>query len=130
MSAVAQERDRGVAWIKAYLARHPIPPVEDGHEAHARDHQPSRAYVIVDGPYAMVDEYWFKRLPEYSASIPTGVWFGKMWKARWGDPDGMGKYGGWYLRWYGPHKNPKLAAIEQRHLVVVRVKQTPPPTAI
>lgn len=54
----------------------------------------------------------FKELPEYSSTMPTGVYAGKMWKAL---NDGQ-----WYLRWYGHAPlHPGYCTNNQRKLVVL-----------
>lgn len=55
--------------------------------------QPAQDSVLVDDDYALMSESDFSQLLEYSTSIPTGVYEGKMWKRRCSD--------GWMLGWYG-----------------------------
>jgi hypothetical protein len=54
--------------------------------------QPAVDQILVDDDVAMMTEDAFQKLLEYSHSTPTGVYPGKMWKAR--------RSGVWYLRWY------------------------------
>lgn len=69
-----------------------IPPITDPLGRHWR--QPSRSNVAVDDTHAVMTQRSFNLLPEYSSSMPTGVYPGKMWKliTREGVP---------YLCWYG-----------------------------
>lgn len=62
----------------------------------------------------------FDGLLEYSATIPTGVYIGKVWRRR--DADG------WWLGEYTEHEDPKKAGIRWRRLVVVEVLSSLPPT--
>lgn len=55
--------------------------------------QPKNTEIEIDDTHALMTEESFKGLHEYSCSIPTGVYAGKMWKAY--GPKDM-----WYLRWY------------------------------
>lgn len=68
-----------------------IPPITDPKGKHWE--QPPLDQILVDDDCAVVTERAFKALLEYSTSTPTGVYPGKMWKARQGMV--------WYLRWYG-----------------------------
>ncbi|QDH83961.1 hypothetical protein Axy10_024 [Achromobacter phage vB_AxyP_19-32_Axy10] len=48
---------------------------------------------VISDTHCMLPKEDFDRLSEYSATMPTGVWPGKVWKAEVG--------GVWYIRWYG-----------------------------
>lgn len=54
--------------------------------------QPSVAAIYVDDHHALMTKESFYGLCEYSTSIPTGKYPGKMWRAR--------RTGGWVLCWY------------------------------
>lgn len=54
--------------------------------------QPKREEILVDEKYALMTEETLDKLKEYSCSIPSGVYLGKMWKAK--------VKGGWYLSIY------------------------------
>ena len=56
--------------------------------------QPKNTEIEIDDSHALMSEESFRELPEYSLSVPTGVYVGKMWKSR-------GRNDEWYLRWYG-----------------------------
>lgn len=71
--------------------------------------QPSRSEIDIDDTHALMDTIAFDDLSEYSCSIPSGVYDGKMWKAHIG--------GKWLLRWYGPDKKPGHCAINQREII-------------
>ena len=56
--------------------------------------QPKNAEIEIDETHVLMSEESFEQLHEYSMSIPTGVYAGKMWKAH-------NRFNGeWYLRWY------------------------------
>lgn len=54
--------------------------------------QPDNAEIEVDKNNALMSKKAFDKLLVYSMSFPTGVYEGKMWKARIGSQ--------WILRWY------------------------------
>lgn len=62
---------------------------------------PHRNEIEFRGDAAVMDKAAFDKLLNYSSSLPTGVWIGKLWKARLDD-------GRWYLRWYST--DPRNAA--------------------
>lgn len=55
--------------------------------------QPSVHNIEIDETHALMGEVSFKELKDYSASLPSGVYEGKMWKSKY--------RGSWYLVWYG-----------------------------
>jgi hypothetical protein len=69
-----------------------IPPMTDPLGRHWR--QPDRHELLLDDQHAVMTRQSFDQLAEYSTTIPTGVYPGKMWKAISGD-------GTAYLRWFG-----------------------------
>lgn len=50
-------------------------------------------------------------LREYSVTIPSGEYEGKMWKANRG--------GTWYLYWYDHDDNPEMIKIERREILLL-----------
>lgn len=56
--------------------------------------QPDRSRVLVDSVHALMTTATFDALHEYSSSMPSGVYPGKMWKAIADD-------GQAFLCWYG-----------------------------
>ena len=62
--------------------------------------QPTPAAITIDDTHALMDLETFYRLPEYSGSLPSGVYTGKMWKRHEGlfDPNCGARY--WRLCWY------------------------------
>lgn len=72
--------------------------------------QPHRRYIEVDDTHALMSEQTFKGLLEYSCTIPSGKYEGKMWKAN--------RSGKWYLAWYGPDLEPGYLSIEWREILI------------
>lgn len=67
-----------------------IPPITDPMGKHWK--QPKVEDILIDDTTAMMTQTTFNQLAEYSTSLPSGKYAGKMWKSRGTD--------GWYLRWY------------------------------
>lgn len=68
---------------------------------------PDRSEIVFQGADAVMTYKAFDRLLDYSDSVPTGVYDGKMWKARLD--------GNWYLRWYSTARsNPDKCIIHTR----------------
>jgi hypothetical protein len=78
-----------------------IPPITDPMGKHWK--QPERRRIEIDDRYALMTRADFDLLPEYSATFPTGVYPGKMWKRHDGahDPRCPVKDRRWLLVWYG-----------------------------
>ncbi len=105
------------------LLDHPIPPMTDPLSVHWD--QPPRERVLVDDTHAIVSAADFKELAEYSASMPTGAYEGKMWKAhrREAKQDAHGEWyrtgrEWWDLVWYGPSEKPGYVSNNYRTLLV------------
>lgn len=73
--------------------------------------QPDRKRITIDDTHALMDEATLKSLAEYSTSMPSGVYVGKMWKAR--------HAGKWWLRWYGESTQPDCCSNNQREILTV-----------
>lgn len=73
--------------------------------------QPHRRFIEVDDKYALMSEQTFKALKEYSTTLPSGQYAGKMWKAKIGDK--------WYLRWYSDSHRPECIDINNREILVL-----------
>lgn len=73
--------------------------------------QPDRAKITVTDEAATMDKQTFDALLEYSSSVPTGVYVGKMWKA-------LTKHGP-VLHWYDVSpQGEKYCSIQERMIVV------------
>lgn len=81
--------------------------------------QPDRSAILLDDVHAVMDEKAFGKLAEYSTSIPSGVYPGKMWKAQC-----IG--GEWMLRWFGEVEGrPDLCSNNQRVILLCEVTPAP-----
>lgn len=85
-----------------------IPPITDRLGAHWR--QPTLDQVLIDDTHAVVDRAAFAKLAEYSTTLPSAVYPGKMWRARICGVD--------YLRWFGDG-GPDWCTNNQRVLLIV-----------
>lgn len=94
--------------------KHVIPPMT--HPLGSAWDQPSRADILVDDTHALMVPGDVEKLSDYSCSIPSGVYEGKMWKrAR----DRREPEGGWFLCWYEPDGDPDMMAIRYRLIIEV-----------
>lgn len=86
-----------------------IPPVQ--HPMGRYWEQPDRRAIALDGTHALMELATFEALADYSGSIPSGVYPGKMWKC-----EGPGC---WYLRWFGivPGR-PEVCSNNQREIIL------------
>lgn len=75
--------------------------------------QPKTADIFIDDSSAFMSEKVLEALLEYSASIPTGVYEGKIWKAQAGDR--------WYLKWFGFAVDPNKCSINIREIHVAKI---------
>lgn len=76
------------------------------HPLSAHWHQPNADQMAVYDDIAIMDRSALNSLSEYSLSIPSGVYEGKMWKRKSRD--------GWQLCWYGPSDKPDEVSINNR----------------
>lgn len=73
--------------------------------------QPNLADILIDDKHAMMNQHTFNQLSEYSCTIPTAVYPGKMWKAYQHDI--------WYLRWFGESEDPKMCSNHVREIMLI-----------
>lgn len=95
------------------MAEHRIPPMTDPLGRHWS--QPSRHEILDvndDSDSVTMSRTAFLQLKDYSHSIPTGVYIGKMWRCK--------ARPGWRLKWYDRVKG-EFMEIESR---VIRVTMT------
>lgn len=93
---------------------HPIPPITDSLGRYWE--QPPRDEVAIGTHTASMHQDTFKQLHEYSASLPTGTYVGKMWKAH--VYNNIGQLC-WELRWYDVHADPKYLSIKTRRILII-----------
>lgn len=86
--------------------------------------QPDRSEILLDDTHALMTVKTFKGLHEYSASQPSGVYEGKMWRRH----DGAFDYefiarGGkpvWQLCWFDSvPNNPDVCCTMRRRIILV-----------
>lgn len=85
-----------------------IPPITDQLGRYWA--QPSPDAILVDEKHAVMARATFDQLREYSTTIPSGVYSGKMWKAAVGDK--------WELRWFSDDPTiPNRCLINRREIL-------------
>ena len=90
---------------------HIIPPITEPLGRHWK--QPARESILVDKTHAVMTRHDFDGLHEYSRSIPSGVYPGKMWKAIMNDGTAL-------LRWFGfVEGRPDLCSNNEREILIV-----------
>lgn len=79
--------------------------------------QPNPSDILIDDTHAVMEDADFRSLHEYSSTNPSGVYHGKMWKARARrQPDGEFV---WFLRWFDIcDEDPSLCRNEQREILI------------
>jgi hypothetical protein len=85
-----------------------IPPMTHPLGSHWR--QPSLAEIELDSSHALMSEKTFQELSEYSCSMPTGIYEGKMWKR-------IEKQS--FLMWYGQSEKEGHCSINHREIIIV-----------
>lgn len=86
-----------------------IPPITDPMGRYWD--QPPRDEMLVDDTHAVMNVKTYKMLAEYSLSMPSGVYDGKMWRRC--EPEGD------FLMWYGPSEKPGSCSINGRLILLV-----------
>lgn len=98
----------------------PIPRITDPLGRHWD--QPNRSDIILDETHALMSRKTFALLAEYSASNPTGVYEGKMWKRHDGAFDhrflARGGRPVWLLCWYGRSELPEHVSNNSRIIIL------------
>lgn len=96
-----------------------IPPITDPMGSSWR--QPNPDNILVDDTHALMSKQDFWALSNYSWSIPTGVYPGKMWRAQVPLNPTLGFDGPckWVLRWFGVVPgNDKMCSNNQRDILI------------
>lgn len=73
--------------------------------------QPGADSILIDDTHAIMDRQTFDSLADYSRSVPSGVYPGKMWKAIMED-------GQKFLRWYGIADDFRLCTCNEREILI------------
>jgi hypothetical protein len=99
-------------------ALHVVPPITELVGRSWR--QPNRARIVIDDAYAYMTRSAFEDLAEYSHSMPTGVYDGKMWRSQYATRRG-GPFVLFYLHWYAPSTkgDPSMCSTMTREVVFV-----------
>lgn len=71
--------------------------------------QPSSSDIAIDNSIAVMTNDSFQRLANYSATLPSGTYAGKMWKCQTNN--------GWLLVWYGIPTGDRIP-IHTREIVI------------
>ena len=104
------------------LVRDPnaIPPITD--PMGKNWNQPPTSAILIDDINAVMDQVTFNWLANYSATMPSGVYPGKMWKRHDGlhDPRCKPEDRKWLLMWYGYDDDPKQCSINHRRILIVK----------
>ena len=78
--------------------------------------QPNRDLIELDETHALMSWIEFDKLAEYSCSLPTGTYVGKMWKRHF--PNVLLEHVGiWYLCWYDKIIEDHIT-IERREIII------------
>lgn len=101
---------------------HVVPAITDPMGKHWT--QPERAEIGIDDTFAVMGQAAFDRLGEYSCSMPTGTYEGKMWKASncYDRTRDRSKPLRWRLCWFGRHDDPTKLSIHRREIIVWEVQ--------
>lgn len=110
-----------------YQDYHPPVVEKDASRYSWASEQPKIDELIVTPIHAYMTQKSFDSLSEYSCSIPTGVYEGKMWKAHLADHEDGYKTQAWFLRWYGlSHREKKpgggyrdMCPTPERRIVII-----------
>jgi len=94
----------------AHVTAHIIPPITNSLGRHWK--QPSRFDIEIDAEHALMTKVVFDELAEYSSTLPTGVYEGKMWRRKLREDK-------WLLAWYGPCDKPGHCSINTRKILLL-----------
>ena len=83
--------------------------------------QPSLDKILIDDTHALMERSTFDALIEYSASMPSGVYPGKMWKRHDGlfDPRCKPENRKWLLMWFGECDDPSTCSNNWRTILIL-----------
>ena len=95
-----------------------IPPITDPLGRHW--HQPATASILIDDKHAVMANSTFEALSEYSGTMPSGVYPGKMWRRHDGLFDDRCPPADrrWLLCWFGGHADATKCSINSRLILV------------
>lgn len=97
-----------------------IPPITDPMGRHWK--QPARDRILIDDSHALMDQQIFDEFGEYSSSMPSSVYEGKIWSRHDGIYDqkflASGGKPEWLLVWYGASADPGMCSINSRQILI------------
>ncbi|KAA6347852.1 hypothetical protein EZS27_004717 [termite gut metagenome] len=73
--------------------------------------QPLTEDILLDDKHALMHQEDFDTLHEYSLTLPSGVYEGKMWKCSYEDR--------WLLCWYDKDDDPSKCSIKRREIILL-----------
>jgi hypothetical protein len=79
--------------------------------------QPNKDKILVDNEVAIMEKETLKKLMEYSMSIPSGAYEGKMWKRKY--VNARTNCEEWILYWYGPSEKEGMVSINERSIILL-----------
>lgn len=82
-------------------------------------HQPERTKVLIDATHALMTKAVFDSLAEYSTTMPSGVYPGKMWRRHDGSFDPRCTNPEWLFCWYGRTDDPEKCSVNFRKVIFV-----------
>lgn len=105
----------------AETKEHIIPPITD--PLGKGWQQPDRFEIEIDHQYARMKRPAFERLLDYSNSMPTGVYEGKMWKSgEWKTGYKSGRTvrfaTQWHLHWWSASDDPDKCKGNTREIII------------
>lgn len=86
--------------------------------------QPATSEIEIEERYAVMGKETFEKLLDYSCSIPSGAYEGKMWRRENGAYDlefvqGVGKPE-WWLCWYDVSDKPDCVSVQHR---IIKIRE-------
>lgn len=98
-----------------------VPPITEPLGKHWK--QPDRKEILMDETHCLMSGQTFYSLPEYSATRPSGVYPGKMWRRHDGAFDcaylASGGKPEWMLCWFGECDDPKMCSNHSRKILLL-----------
>jgi hypothetical protein len=93
------------------------PPALDSPYGPGTWRQPDRTQVLIDPTHALMTKAVFESLAEYSTTMPSGVYPGKMWRRHDGAHDPRCTKPEWLFCWYGPTPDPDQCSVNSRKVI-------------
>lgn len=79
--------------------------------------QPDRSLILIDDRDAVMERSTFEKLHEYSCTVPSAVYPGKMWRCSDVYQENLGK---WWLRFYtADETDPGFCRLQTRNILLL-----------